>query len=112
MKLFKIILMTATFNLALINYANAETVEDLINFYTAKGAVTPNGLQGKQLWQKTFQGKGQFAERSCVSCHKDDLSVSGKHIKTQKLIKPMAPSANPQRLTSLCGGRSCIASRL
>lgn len=36
---------------------------------------------------------------SCSSCHTDSPKNSGKHAKTNKLIDPMAPSANPKRFT-------------
>ncbi len=36
---------------------------------------------------------------SCSSCHTDSPKNVGKHAKTNKTIDPMAPSANPKRLT-------------
>jgi hypothetical protein len=36
---------------------------------------------------------------SCASCHTDSPKNVGKHAKTNKTIEPMAPSANPKRLT-------------
>jgi hypothetical protein len=36
---------------------------------------------------------------ACASCHTDSPMVEGRHVKTNKLILPMAPSANPKRLT-------------
>ncbi|HEX5636129.1 MAG TPA: DUF1924 domain-containing protein, partial [Gammaproteobacteria bacterium] len=38
---------------------------------------------------------------NCASCHKQDLRQTGSHIRTRKPIEPMAPSANPQRLTDI-----------
>jgi hypothetical protein len=35
----------------------------------------------------------------CASCHTDSPMQEGKHVKTNKVILPMAPSANPKRLT-------------
>jgi hypothetical protein len=46
---------------------------------------------------------GQFyrskhgAEWSCASCHTDNPAAPGKHAKTDKEIKPMAPAANAER---------------
>ncbi len=37
--------------------------------------------------------------RSCVTCHGRDLTQPGRHAKTGKVIEPLAPSVNPQRLT-------------
>jgi len=40
-------------------------------------------------------------EWSCASCHTDDPASQGKHAKSDKLIKPLAPSANPERFTEM-----------
>ncbi len=37
--------------------------------------------------------------RSCTSCHTDSVFVNGRHERTGKIIEPMAPSVNPDRLT-------------
>jgi cytochrome c len=38
-------------------------------------------------------------ELSCASCHTDNPAESGKHAKTSKMIKPLAPAANAERFT-------------
>jgi len=38
---------------------------------------------------------------SCSSCHTDSPKNEGKHAKTNKVIEPMAPSANPKRFSDL-----------
>ena len=53
--------------------------------------------RGKQLWQQTYQGKAPYQQRSCESCHGSNLTKTGKHVKTNKVIKAMALSANPTR---------------
>ena len=35
----------------------------------------------------------------CSSCHTSAPAQPGKHVKTGKVIAPMAPAANPQRFT-------------
>lgn len=47
--------------------------------------------------QKLYSTKG--AELSCASCHTDSPKAEGKHVKTNKLIAPMAPSVNPKRFS-------------
>ena len=49
--------------------------------------------------EKHLHTDGEFTERSCTSCHTKDLTAAGKHIKTNKVIKPMAPSSNAERFT-------------
>jgi hypothetical protein len=74
-------------------------IDTLLQLYVSQGAATADAEHGRFLWQKTYQANGEFAERSCASCHTENLTAPGKHIKTGKLIEPMAPSVNPQRLT-------------
>jgi len=84
-----------------INSALAEntTIDTLLQAYAAQGAAEADAEQGQYLWQKTYRANGDVSERSCTSCHTEDLTTPGKHVKTNKLIKPMAPSVNPERLT-------------
>ena len=77
------------------------TVNTLLQEYTSQGAGLADPEQGKILWQMKHSSKGEFSERSCASCHTNNLSQTGKHIKTNKIIKPMSPRVNPQRLTRI-----------
>lgn len=99
MKTFRNILLLVLLQPAANAMAETEVVEKLIKSYTSQGASSASVEQGMRLWNKTFNGKGDHSERSCVSCHTNDLTAAGKHVKTRKLIKPMAPSVNPQRLS-------------
>ena len=38
-------------------------------------------------------------ELSCASCHTENPAASGKHAKTGKIIKALAPAANAERFT-------------
>lgn len=38
---------------------------------------------------------------SCVSCHGINLSNKGENITTGKIIKPLSPTTNPERLSSV-----------
>ena len=49
--------------------------------------------QGALVWSRDGDG------RSCMSCHTDSLHAKGRHERTGKVIEPMAPSTNPERLT-------------
>jgi len=68
--------------------------------YQAAGAKTFSTDAGKAAWTREVtgaDGKGH----SCSGCHGTDLSLTGKHVKTQRIIAPMAPSVNPQRLSNI-----------
>ena len=48
---------------------------------------------GYEVWFRDVDG------RSCTSCHSDSVFAEGRHERTGKVIEPMAPSLNPERLT-------------
>ena len=81
--------------------ADAAAVTELLHQYAQEGVSKPDAKAGQRLWSKTFAVEGKIAERSCGSCHGEDLKQAGKHVKTNKLIEPMAPSVNPTRLTKV-----------
>jgi len=53
--------------------------------------------RGEQLWKQESRTAGK--PRSCVTCHTSDPRKGGRHARTGKPIKPMAPSVNPERLS-------------
>jgi len=84
--------------LSLCAAARAGTVDELLGEYRAAGAGEYSAERGRALWVKEFPGAdGQ--PRSCVTCHGDDLTRPGRHVKTQKTIDPLSPSVIPQRLS-------------
>lgn len=71
----------------------AITPQDLLKSYEAQsGKASPS--RGEQFFN-TKHGK----EWSCSSCHENPPNHDTKHIVTGKVIKPLAPSANPARFT-------------
>ena len=79
--------------------AVAETPSQILDSVerSAKAAPGFKGLsaaRGEQFFRTTHGN-----DWSCASCHTDDPAASGKHAKTNKVIQPLAPSANPERLT-------------
>lgn len=77
----------------------ADVVDTLLESYRQAGAGEFSAAQGEQRWhQQNPQAKDGEA-RACDLCHGNDLKLPGKHATTSKTIEPMAPSANPQRLT-------------
>lgn len=98
----KVLALNAVFMTSLssvVAVADSETVNNLLQDYATQGAISPDGKQGDVFWQKTYNYDGEFAERSCTSCHTKDLTAAGKHVKTHKVIKPMSPSINVERFT-------------
>jgi len=95
-----IILSCLTYGL-FFNYVQAtnSSMDILLEKYKSLGAQTPDIKQGKALWNKSFKHNTAPVTRSCASCHTKDLRSSGKHVKTNKTIKPMSPVVHPERLT-------------
>ena len=65
---------------------------------TAGGKMEFSAQRGEELWNREFTVSIQ--PRSCATCHTSDPRLTGKHVRTRKLIKPMAPSVNPERFTN------------
>lgn len=79
----------------------AQTAADeALKNFSENGKLKFDAKRGQALWNKKHPAKDGKV-RQCVTCHGTDLSKTGKHAKSGKLIKPMAPSANPKRFTKL-----------
>jgi len=77
--------------------AASSAVDGLLAGYAAQGAGDFSAERGKAMWNESHasrEGNVSFA-----SCHGTDLRQGGKHVRTGKLIEPMAPSVNAERLT-------------
>ncbi len=96
-KLFTLLAMVAA--LFVTSTASATPASDeMFAKFKSEGAGSFNAEQGKKNWTKEAKGEGGEM-MSCTKCHGDDLTKDGKHYKTGKLIKAMAPSANAERFT-------------
>jgi Domain of unknown function (DUF1924) len=92
--------LVALFSLTfLVSSAFAETPAEILASIKAEAANTA-GFQGFSATRgETFFKAKHGGEWSCSSCHTDNPMNSGKHAKTEKVIKPMAPKANEERFT-------------
>lgn len=77
----------------------ADTVADLLKQYESQGASQFAPSTAESMWTKTFPDAKTGEQRKCALCHTEDLKRTGKHAVTGKAIEPLAPSANPKRLT-------------
>lgn len=83
------------------SYSQAKPLDELLSQYQAQSATPFNHNTGKALWTKTHIDVKSGEKRSCSTCHTDDLRAKGKHATTNKVIDPLAPSANSERLTDI-----------
>ncbi len=73
-------------------------VESLLDKYRQQGVEQFSAIKGETRWNLV---NAENSGRSCSDCHGSNLALVGKHAKTGKRIEPMAPSANPKRLTDM-----------
>lgn len=89
--------------LSLSAAAQAQTgnpvVDRLLEEYQSQGATNFSAANGGRLWEQSFEHSKAPTARSCTQCHGNDIRQSGKHIRTKRVITPLAPSTNPERLT-------------
>ncbi|MGK7345459.1 MAG: DUF1924 domain-containing protein [Candidatus Nitrospinota bacterium M3_3B_026] len=79
--------------------AGPGAVAELFERFRAEGAGDFSAERGREMFYKTFKSAEDGSDRSCVTCHTENLRQVGKHAKTGEPIEPLAPSANPKRLT-------------
>jgi len=100
----KVFILTIFLSLAV--FAQSSEVSSYIktlNSEVLKQEPTFKGFDSKRgeviFTSKHIGKKGK--EVSCVSCHGDDLSKKGENFFTGKVIDPLSPSVNAERLSSL-----------
>jgi len=71
----------------------SETTQAMLKEFQVNAAQPFSSEAGNTAWIRDSNG------RSCTSCHTDSVYATGRHIRTGKVIEPMAPSVNPERLT-------------
>ncbi len=81
--------------------AYAGAVDTLQNEYRAAGAGPFTAAAGEKRWMENHKDAETGLDRNCQTCHGKDLTQKGKHAKTGKIIDPLAPSANSERLTDI-----------
>ena len=78
--------------------AEGSAIPEMLKAFEAQGAGNFSADGVKDLWVQEHKAKdGKM--RSCSTCHGTDLTKSGKHARTGKVIDPMAVSVNPERFT-------------
>jgi mono/diheme cytochrome c family protein len=80
--------------------ASAQTTEEIMAAIKQDAQADAASFQGfSPARGEQFFKQKHGNELSCSSCHTDNPASMGKHAKTGKAIKPMAPAANAERFT-------------
>lgn len=82
--------------------AQAATPNELLEGYRAEAARQSVGFQasaqrGAEFYKRSFGASAKMA--NCASCHTDSPAQPGRHVVTDKAIKPLAPAANAERFS-------------
>jgi len=75
-------------------------IKETIDHFNPQHNLSFSAERGDKLWHQKNTGR-DGKERDCTLCHGKDLTKSGKHIRTGKVIEPMAPSVNSKRFTDI-----------
>jgi hypothetical protein len=87
------------FALIVVGAAQAGAVNERLAEYRRQGAAGFSAKEGEAQWFKEVADASTGKPRSCATCHGRNLSESGRHAETGKVIEPMRPAVNPKRLT-------------
>jgi hypothetical protein len=82
--------------------AQAATPAELLAGYRAEAArqtpgFAPSAQRGAEFYARRFGVSAKMP--ACASCHTDDPAQAGRHVVTDKQIKPLASAANAARFT-------------
>lgn len=75
------------------------TLDDLLNSYKQAGATTFDVRWAQDNWVTKHKDTKSGEDRSCSTCHSNNLKNPGKHATTGKVIEPIAPTVTKDRLT-------------
>ena len=80
-------------------YASEAVITQMQVGYRAEGGETFSAARGKSMWSQTHTQQNSGKAVSCATCHTGNLKQEGSHIRTGKVIHPMALSmADSDRL--------------
>ena len=94
------IILYLNFGLLFSASSQGNEINNRLKHYESQGASDFNAKRGESFWLKKYPDpKKPGKQRSCGTCHTDNLHSKGKHARTGKVIDPLAPSSNNERFT-------------
>lgn len=82
--------------------ASAQTADDTLAAIKSEAKTSTPAFQGFSAGAgERFFKQTHGNEWSCSSCHTENPAASGKHSKTGKTIRALAPAANAERFTDM-----------
>jgi cytochrome c peroxidase len=92
-------LLITAIGAAALSAASPE-VDTYLQQLQSEAALPFDVKRGEALFTTEHIGK-KGTKIACTSCHGIDLAQNGRNANTGKVIEPLAPRANPARLTSV-----------
>lgn len=89
-------LLAAALLLGVASTALADTPANILAKYEKQAGAKGNPERGKTLFNQDFK---QVLGWSCSSCHTPDPTQRGTDQLKEKPLAPLAPAANPKRIT-------------
>lgn len=78
--------------------ARAETPAQILDSYVKKAGAPASAERGQAFFTQRSKAANALFE-SCTDCHGSKPTGRGKDAVSEKAIEPLAPAANPKRLT-------------
>ena len=76
--------------------AQAAAPDELLAAYVKQAGAPASAERGKKFFTTSHSADGRW---HCAACHGEDPTRDGKDTMAEKVIKPLAPSANAVRFT-------------
>ncbi|MCP4272966.1 MAG: DUF1924 domain-containing protein [Gammaproteobacteria bacterium] len=87
--------LTIIIGIPVLTVNASEVTKTLLQEYQMTTGKPFSATEGEILWTKESNA------RSCTTCHSISVNNTGKHNRTGKIIQPMSPTVNPERLTDI-----------
>jgi len=95
----KMLMLVFLFLAALPAHASEAVIAQLQDSYRAAGAGEFSAARAKGMWTQNFIQAKSGEPVKCATCHTAKLTQAGSHIRTGKVIEPMAVSVNTLRFS-------------
>ncbi|HXH72637.1 MAG TPA: DUF1924 domain-containing protein [Mariprofundaceae bacterium] len=94
-------MIVAVAGFSVVAFAAGNVIPQMLSQYKAEGAKDFSAARGEAFWTKKHDSTDpeDNKPRSCTTCHGTDLKKAGSHVRTGKVIDPMAFSVNSERYT-------------
>jgi cytochrome c peroxidase len=76
--------------------ARAATPDELLAAYVKQAGAPASAERGRKFFTVSHSADARW---TCAACHGEDPTREGKDTMAEKVVKPLAPSANPARFT-------------